>query len=64
MLAPRNDAMITETLRMLDMPPLQYADLNGIRMGFYEAGPKDDPIPMVLCHGWPEIAFTLSLIHI
>ena len=43
---------------MLDMPPLQVADINGIRMGFYEAGPKDDPIPMVLCHGWPEIAFT------
>ncbi|MFZ5731179.1 MAG: alpha/beta fold hydrolase [Pseudomonadota bacterium] len=43
---------------MLEMPPLQYAEVNGIRMGFYEAGPKDDPVPMVLCHGWPEIAFT------
>lgn len=43
---------------MLEMPPLQYAEVNGIRMGFYEAGPKDDPVPMVLCHGWPEIAFS------
>ncbi len=43
---------------MLEMPPLQYAQVNGIRMGFYDAGPKDDPIPMVLCHGWPEIAFS------
>lgn len=43
---------------MLEMPPLQYAQVNGIRMGFYEAGPKDDPVPMVLCHGWPEIAFS------
>lgn len=43
---------------MLEMPPLQYAEVNGIRMGFYDAGPKDDPVPMVLCHGWPEIAFS------
>ncbi|WP_315838677.1 alpha/beta hydrolase [Bradyrhizobium prioriisuperbiae] len=43
---------------MTEMPPLQFADTNGIRMGYYDAGPKDDPIPMVLCHGWPEIAFS------
>lgn len=43
---------------MLDMPPLQHADVNGIRMGFYEAGPKGDTPPVVLCHGWPEIAFS------
>ena len=43
---------------MLTMPPLQHADINGIRMGYYDAGPKTDAIPMVLCHGWPEIAFS------
>ena len=43
---------------MIDMPPLQFADINGIRMGFYEAGPKTDAPPLVLCHGWPEIAFS------
>jgi epoxide hydrolase A/B len=43
---------------MIQMPPLQYADSNGIRMGFYEAGPKTDRPPLVLCHGWPEIAFS------
>jgi non-specific protein-tyrosine kinase len=43
---------------MSQMPPLQFADINGIRMGYYEAGPKTDPIPIVLCHGWPEIAFS------
>ena len=43
---------------LLQMPPLQYADTNGIRMGYYDAGPKDDPVPVVLCHGWPEIAFS------
>ena len=43
---------------MLNMPPLQFADLPGQRMGFYDAGPKDDPAPLVLLHGWPELAFS------
>src|SRR5271154_7282481 len=43
---------------MTDMPPLRFARVNGIRMGFYEAGPTSDRTPFVLCHGWPEIAFT------
>ncbi len=43
---------------LTEMPPLQFADTNGIRMGYYDAGPKDDPVPMILCHGWPEIAFS------
>ena len=43
---------------MIEMPPLQFANVNGIRMGFYEAGPKSDKLPIVLCHGWPEIAFS------
>jgi pimeloyl-ACP methyl ester carboxylesterase len=43
---------------LLDMPPLQFADLPGLRMSYYEAGPKDDPVPMVLLHGWPELAFS------
>ena len=43
---------------MIEMPPLQFADVNGIRMGYYEAGPKTDTPPVVLCHGWPEIAFS------
>ena len=40
------------------MPPLQFAEVNGIRMGYYEAGPKTDATPIVLCHGWPEIAYS------
>jgi pimeloyl-ACP methyl ester carboxylesterase len=43
---------------MIEMPPLQFAQTNGIRMGFYDAGPKSDKPPLVLCHGWPEIAFS------
>jgi pimeloyl-ACP methyl ester carboxylesterase len=43
---------------MIEMPPLQFAQINGIRMGYYEAGPKTDTPPVILCHGWPEIAFS------
>ena len=43
---------------MIEMPPLQFAQANGIRMGYYEAGPKGDTPPVILCHGWPEIAFS------
>ena len=43
---------------LTDMPPLQFAQTNGIRMGYYEAGPKTDAPPVVLCHGWPELAFS------
>lgn len=43
---------------MIEMPPLQFAKLNGIRMGYYDAGPMSDTPPVVLCHGWPEMAFS------
>src|ERR1700729_3576445 len=44
-------------MTMIEMPPLQFAPTNGIRMGYYEAGPKTDTPPVILCHGWPAIAF-------
>ena len=43
---------------MIDMPPLRFVQTNGIRMGYYDAGPKTDTPPFVLCHGWPELAFS------
>ncbi|MBV9459679.1 MAG: alpha/beta hydrolase, partial [Bradyrhizobium sp.] len=43
---------------MIEMPELAFATTNGIRMGYYDAGPKSDTPPMVLCHGWPELAFS------
>jgi non-specific protein-tyrosine kinase len=43
---------------MIEMPPLQFAATNGIRMGYYDAGPRTDKPPVVLCHGWPEMAFS------
>jgi pimeloyl-ACP methyl ester carboxylesterase len=41
---------------MIEMLPVQLAQTNGIRIGFHEAGPKTDEPPLVLRHGWPEIA--------
>lgn len=40
------------------MPPLQFASTNGIRMGYFEAGPQSAAPPVVLCHGWPELAYS------
>ena len=43
------------------MPPVQHAEVNGIRMAYYEAGPKPAGAgkpPIVLCHGWPELAYS------
>jgi len=39
------------------MPPVQYAEVNGVRLAYYEAGPKGG-LPVVLCHGFPELAFS------
>jgi pimeloyl-ACP methyl ester carboxylesterase len=45
------DALATQ------MPPVQYAQTNGIRMAYYEAGPRSG-VPIVFCHGFPELAFS------
>lgn len=39
------------------MPPVQYAQVNGIRMAYYEAGPTRG-VPIIFCHGFPELAFS------
>jgi pimeloyl-ACP methyl ester carboxylesterase len=39
------------------MPPVQYADVGGVRMAYYEAGPRAG-VPVVFCHGFPELAFS------
>lgn len=39
------------------MPPVQYAKVGGIEIAFYEAGPRDG-VPIVLCHGFPELAYS------
>ena len=39
------------------MPPVQYADVNGVRMAYYEVGPREG-MPVIFCHGFPELAFS------
>ena len=39
------------------MPPVQRAQVNGIEMAYYEAGPREGA-PVILCHGFPELAFS------
>jgi pimeloyl-ACP methyl ester carboxylesterase len=39
------------------MPPVQYAEVNGVRLAYYEAGPRRG-VPVILCHGFPELAFS------
>ena len=39
------------------MPPVKYADVNGVRLGYYEVGPREG-VPVIFCHGFPELAFS------
>jgi pimeloyl-ACP methyl ester carboxylesterase len=41
-----------------DMPPVQFATINGVRMAYYEAGPKGRGAPVVFSHGFPELAYS------
>jgi pimeloyl-ACP methyl ester carboxylesterase len=40
------------------MPPVQYAQTNGVRMAYYEVGPRGEGVPVIFCHGFPELAFS------
>jgi len=40
-----------------EMPPVQRAQVNGIELAYYEAGPREG-VPIVLCHGFPELAYS------
>jgi pimeloyl-ACP methyl ester carboxylesterase len=42
---------------MVSFPSPAIIKTNGIDMAVYEAGPKDG-IPVVLCHGFPELAYS------
>jgi pimeloyl-ACP methyl ester carboxylesterase len=39
------------------MPPVNHAQTNGVRMAYYDVGPKSG-VPVVFCHGFPELAFS------
>ncbi len=40
------------------MPPVQYAEVNSLRMAYYEVGPRGVGTPVVFCHGFPELAYS------
>lgn len=42
---------------MIEFPAPRMLRTNGVEMAVYEAGPKDG-FPVVLCHGFPELAFS------
>jgi len=39
------------------MPPVAYAETNGVRVAYYEVGPRVG-VPVIFCHGFPELAFS------
>jgi pimeloyl-ACP methyl ester carboxylesterase len=39
------------------MPPVAHADVGGARLAYYETGPRGG-VPVVFCHGFPELAFS------
>ena len=39
------------------MPPVKRAAVNGVELAYYEPGPRTG-VPVVLCHGFPELAFS------
>lgn len=41
----------------VQMPPAQKTAVNGIELAYYEVGPRRG-VPVVLCHGFPETAFS------
>ena len=40
------------------MPPVQRAAVNGVELAYWEVGQRGDAPPVILCHGFPEIAFS------
>jgi pimeloyl-ACP methyl ester carboxylesterase len=48
---------MTETLDRW-MPPARFVDTNGVKLAVYETGPRGDGVPIVFCHGFPELAFS------
>ena len=43
---------------MSPFPEARFIETNGIRMAVYEQGEEGGGPPVVLCHGWPELAYS------
>lgn len=42
----------------IDFPEPRFVPINGIKLEVFEAGQQNAGKPIVLCHGWPEHAFS------
>lgn len=51
-------AETAETVLARQMPPVQHARINGVDLAYYEAGREHGGVPIVLCHGFPELAYS------
>lgn len=40
------------------MPPVKRARVNGVELAYWEVGERGAAPPVILCHGFPEIAFS------
>ena len=40
------------------MPPVRKASVNGVELAYYEVGPRGQGVPIIFCHGFPELAFS------
>lgn len=45
------------TVKTPGLPEPQFVDVNGVRLAYYEAGPRQG-VPIVFCHGFPELAYS------
>ena len=45
-------------LLVSEMPPVQRAEVNGVELAYWEVGERGSSPPVILCHGFPEIAFS------
>ena len=43
---------------MKDFPAQRLVDIGGVRLATYEAGAKNPGPPVILVHGWPELAYS------
>jgi pimeloyl-ACP methyl ester carboxylesterase len=43
---------------LVDFPQSTTIPVNGVELEVFEAGPRNGAHPIVLCHGWPEHAFS------
>jgi pimeloyl-ACP methyl ester carboxylesterase len=53
-----NTAMTDTTIATQDFPSPSQISVNGIELEVFEAGQHNKGNPIVLCHGWPEHAFS------